>query len=182
MPEGAGAVRFNDMVYGPIEKQYTDLDDFVIVRSNGQPLYVLSNAVDDMQDGITHVIRGQDGLANTPKQVLIYEALNFPVPRFAHMSLTLDPQKAKISKRRHGEAVAVHSGGSDTARGSGAVGKSQPLESGLGKGKSAMVHGYGGSHSFPFPYDGGFCGTGAGLFFGPVPHRFPMDSNEAFRQ
>ncbi|MCF8129168.1 MAG: glutamate--tRNA ligase [Deltaproteobacteria bacterium] len=108
VPEGAGAVRFSDVVYGPIEKQYADLDDFVIVRSNGQPLYVLSNAVDDMQDGITHVIRGQDGLANTPKQVLIYEALNVPVPRFAHMSLTLDPQKAKISKRRHGEAVAIH--------------------------------------------------------------------------
>ncbi len=107
-PEGAGAVRFNDVVYGTIEKQYADLDDFVIVRSNGQPLYVLSNAVDDMRDGITHVIRGQDGLANTPKQVLIYQALKAPVPRFAHMSLTLDPQKAKISKRRHGEAVAIH--------------------------------------------------------------------------
>jgi glutamyl-tRNA synthetase len=78
VPEGAGAVRFSDVVYGPIEKQYADLDDFVIVRSNGQPLYVLSNAVDDMRDGITHVIRGQDGLANTPKQVLIYEALNVP--------------------------------------------------------------------------------------------------------
>jgi glutamyl-tRNA synthetase len=108
VPEGPGAVRFNDVVYGPIEKQYADLDDFVIVRSNGQPLYVLSNAVDDMRDGITHVIRGQDGLANTPKQVLIYQALNAPVPRFAHMSLTLDPQKAKISKRLHGEAVAIH--------------------------------------------------------------------------
>jgi len=108
VPEGSGAVHFNDVVYGPIEKQYSDLDDFVIVRSNGQPLYVLSNAVDDMRDGITHVIRGQDGLANTPKQVLIYQALNVPVPCFAHMSLTLDPQKAKISKRRHGEAVAIH--------------------------------------------------------------------------
>ncbi len=107
VPEGLGAVRFKDEVYGPIEKQYGDLDDFVIVRSNGQPLYVLSNAVDDIRDGVTHVIRGQDGLANTPKQVLIYEALNVPVPRFAHMSLTLDPQKAKISKRRHGEAVAI---------------------------------------------------------------------------
>ena len=247
VPEGAGAVRFNDVVYGPIEKQYADLDDFVIVRSNGQPLYVLSNAVDDMQDGITHVIRGQDGLANTPKQVLIYEALNVPVPRFAHMSLTLDPQKAKISKRRHGEAVAIHfyrergflpwalvnflvllgwspgdsreyftkpelieafslegisktnsvfnirkddprfftdpkaikherplfanpSCYGDPARGPGADGKSRPLESGLGKGKSPMVHGYGGSHSCPVPYDGGFCGTGTGLFFRSLPH------------
>ena len=108
VPEGPGAVRFRDVVYGPIEKKFADLDDFVIVRSNGQPLYVLSNAVDDIRDGVTHVIRGQDGLANAPKQVLIYEALNAPIPRFAHMSLTLDPKKAKISKRRHGEAVAIH--------------------------------------------------------------------------
>jgi len=72
------------------------------------PLYVLSNAVDDIRDRVTHVIRGQDGLANTPKQILIYKGLGAPVPRFAHMSLTLDPKKAKISKRTHGERVAVH--------------------------------------------------------------------------
>ncbi len=108
VPKGPGAVRFKDMVYGAIEKQYEDIEDFVIVRSNGQPLYVLSNAVDDIRDGITHVIRGQDGIANTPKQILIYEALGAPVPRFAHMPLTLDPKKAKISKRKHGEQVAIH--------------------------------------------------------------------------
>jgi len=108
VPKGPGSVGFQDIVYGYIEKKYEDIEDFVIVRSNGQPLYVLSNAVDDIRDGITHVIRGQDGLANTPKQILIYRALGKPVPRFAHMSLTLDPQKAKISKRRHGERVAVH--------------------------------------------------------------------------
>jgi glutamyl-tRNA synthetase len=68
---------------------------------------VLSNAVDDIRDGITHVIRGQDGLANTPKQILIYEALGAKIPQFAHMSFTLDTKKAKISKRKHGEAVAV---------------------------------------------------------------------------
>ncbi len=107
-PSGAGAVRFSDLVYGSIQKRYEDLEDFVIVRSNGQPLYVLSNAVDDIRDGITHVIRGQDGLANTPKQILIYEALGTPAPHFAHMPLALDPKKAKISKRRHGEMVAVH--------------------------------------------------------------------------
>jgi len=108
VPRGPGAVRFKDMVYGTIEKRFEDIEDFVIVRSNGQPLYVLSNAVDDIRDGITHVIRGQDGIANTPKQILIYEALGAPVPRFAHMPLTLDPKKAKISKRRHGEQVAIH--------------------------------------------------------------------------
>ncbi|NVM22424.1 MAG: glutamate--tRNA ligase [Desulfobacterales bacterium] len=108
VPRGEGFVSFEDIVYGIIEKKYQDIEDFVIVRSNGQPLYVLSNAVDDIRDGITHVIRGQDGLANTPKQILIYKALGAPVPKFAHMSLTLDPKKAKISKRTHGESVAVH--------------------------------------------------------------------------
>jgi len=108
VPRGEGSVGFNDIVYGMIEKRYVDIEDFVVVRSNGQPLYVLSNAVDDIRDGITHVIRGQDGLANTPKQILIYKALGAPIPQFAHMSLTLDPQKRKISKRTHGELVAIH--------------------------------------------------------------------------
>ncbi|MFC1534942.1 glutamate--tRNA ligase [Thermodesulfobacteriota bacterium] len=108
VPRGEGAVSFKDEVYGFIEKRYEDIEDFVIVRSNGQPLYVLSNAMDDIRDGITHIIRGQDGIANTPKQILIYRALDKPVPKFAHMSLTLDNKKAKISKRRHGELVAVH--------------------------------------------------------------------------
>ncbi|MFH1146903.1 MAG: glutamate--tRNA ligase [Pseudomonadota bacterium] len=108
VPRDKGSIIFRDIVYGVIEKRYEDIEDFAIVRSNGQPLYVLANAVDDIRDGITHVIRGQDGLANTPKQILIYKALDEPVPAFAHMSLTLDPKKAKISKRKHGELVAVH--------------------------------------------------------------------------
>jgi glutamyl-tRNA synthetase len=108
VPQGDGGVIFTDSVYGIIEKKYDDIEDFVIVRANGQPLYILSNTVDDIRDGITHVIRGQDGLANTPKQILIYDALGATIPQFAHMSLTLDPQKAKISKRRHGEQVAIH--------------------------------------------------------------------------
>lgn len=108
VPKVKGSVIFNDLVYGTIEKKYQDMDDFIILRANGQPLYVLSNAVDDIRDGITHVIRGQDGLANTPKQVLLYQGLSTPVPKFAHMSLTLDANKAKISKRKHGEQVAIH--------------------------------------------------------------------------
>ena len=104
---GPGGVVFRDAVYGVIEKKYRDIEDFVILRSDGSPLYVLSNAVDDIRDEITHVIRGQDHLANTPKQVMIYEALKQKLPRFAHMPLTLDPQKRKISKRAHGELVSV---------------------------------------------------------------------------
>ncbi len=108
VPDGSGSVVFDDVVYGTIEKKHADIEDFVIVRSNGKPLYVLSNAVDDIRDKVTHIIRGQDGLANTPKQILLYNALCSPPPVFAHMSLTLDPRKAKISKRHHGELVAVH--------------------------------------------------------------------------
>ena len=107
VPRGPGGVVFKDAVYGTIEKKYRDIEDFVVVRSNGLPLYVLSNAVDDIRDGITHVIRGQDHLANTPKQIMIYEALEEKLPRFAHMPLTLDPKKRKISKRAHGELVSV---------------------------------------------------------------------------
>lgn len=108
VPRGKGSVSFEDIVYGKIEHKYEDIEDFVIVRSNGQPLYLLSNTVDDIRDRITHVIRGQDGLSNAHRQILIYEALDTPIPQFAHMSLTLDPKKAKISKRKHGELVAVH--------------------------------------------------------------------------
>ena len=107
VPQTDGMITFDDMVYGTIEKRYADIEDFVILRSDGQPLYVLSNAVDDATDAISHVIRGQDGLANTPKQILIYQALGYKLPLFAHMPLTMDIKKAKISKRKHGDVVTV---------------------------------------------------------------------------
>jgi glutamyl-tRNA synthetase len=100
-------VSFNDKVLGPVARTYGDIEDFVIVRSNGKPLYLLCNVVDDIRDRISHVIRGQDHLGNTAKQILLYRALGAEVPEFAHMPLTLDLQKAKISKRSHGEIVAV---------------------------------------------------------------------------
>ena len=102
-----GEVAFDDKVLGTVSRSVNDIEDFVIVRSNGKPLYLLCNVVDDIRDRITHVIRGQDHLGNTAKQILIYRALNAPVPEFAHMPLTLDLNKAKISKRSHGEIVAV---------------------------------------------------------------------------
>jgi glutamyl-tRNA synthetase len=100
-------IGFEDAVFGRIDKRAVDIEDFVIVRSDGRPLYILSNAVDDAIDRITHVIRGADGLANTPKQVLIYRALDIAPPVFAHMPLTLDTKKAKLSKRTHGEVATV---------------------------------------------------------------------------
>ena len=102
-----GAVGYDDKVLGRIEQKYDDIEDFVIVRSNGKPLYLLCNVVDDIRDRISHILRGQDHMTNTTRQVLLYDALGAPVPVFAHMPLTLDLQKRKISKRSHGEVVAV---------------------------------------------------------------------------
>ncbi len=107
VPTRQGTLAYSDEVLGCIERAYSDIEDFVIVRSNGKPLYLLCNVVDDIRDRITHVIRGQDHMTNTTRQVLLYEALQAKIPVFAHMPLTLDLQKRKISKRSHGEVVAV---------------------------------------------------------------------------
>lgn len=107
VPEGDRRVGYDDKIIGRIECDIKEVDDFVIVRSNGKPLYLLCNVVDDIRDRISHVVRGQDHMTNTIKQILLYEALGAPVPVFAHMPLTLDTKKAKISKRSHGEIVAV---------------------------------------------------------------------------
>ena len=108
VPDRQGMLGYDDKVLGRIECDYREVDDFVILRSNGKPLYLLSNVVDDIRDRITHIIRGQDHMTNTIRQVLLYEALDAPLPVFAHIPLTLDTKKAKISKRSHGEIVAVH--------------------------------------------------------------------------
>ena len=107
VPDRDGKIGYDDEILGRIEADYKEIDDFVIVRSNGMPLYLLCNVVDDIRDRISHVIRGQDHMTNTLKQILLYEALEAPVPVFGHMPLTLDTKKAKISKRSHGEIVAV---------------------------------------------------------------------------
>jgi glutamyl-tRNA synthetase len=102
-----GRSRFDDLVYGQQERDYAEIEDLVLVRSGGQPLYNLSVVVDDIQMGITHVVRGQDHLTNTHKQVLIYDALGAPLPQFAHLPLISAPGKEKLSKRKHGEVVSV---------------------------------------------------------------------------
>jgi glutamyl-tRNA synthetase, bacterial family len=107
VPERSGNLFYDDEVLGRIERAYSEIEDFVIVRSNSKPLYLLCNVVDDIRDRISHVIRGQDHMTNTTRQVLLYEALGAELPVFAHMPLTLDLQKRKISKRSHGEVVAV---------------------------------------------------------------------------
>jgi glutamyl-tRNA synthetase len=107
VPSGDGFVSYDDKVLGTMRRNYADIEDFVVVRSNGKPLYLLCNVVDDIRDRISHVVRGQDHLTNTHRQILVYEALGAKIPIFAHMPLTLDTKKKKISKRSHGEIVAV---------------------------------------------------------------------------
>ncbi|HYH87177.1 MAG TPA: glutamate--tRNA ligase [Pyrinomonadaceae bacterium] len=103
-----GRTRFVDAVYGEQSREHSEIEDLVLLRSGDlSPLYNLSVVVDDIEMGITHVIRGQDHLTNTHKQVLIYEALGTPVPTFAHLPLILAPNKAKLSKRKHGEVVSL---------------------------------------------------------------------------
>jgi glutamyl-tRNA synthetase len=103
----SGQTRFDDIVYGPQERSHSEIEDLVLLRSDGHPLYNLSVVIDDIAMGITHVIRGQDHLTNTHKQILIYEALGATVPRFAHLPLILAPNKGKLSKRKHGEVVSL---------------------------------------------------------------------------
>ncbi len=103
----AGKTRFEDMVYGPQERDYAEIEDLVLLRSDGHPLYNLSVVIDDIEMGITHVIRGQDHLTNTHKQILLYEALGARLPNFAHLPLILAPNKGKLSKRKHGEVVSL---------------------------------------------------------------------------
>lgn len=102
-----GEVVVDDEIIGkvvfPIDKH---IDDFVIYRSDGTPTYNFTVVVDDVTMGVTEVIRGNDHLSNTPKQILIYEALGYPVPRFAHMPLTHGEDGKKLSKR-HGPTSVV---------------------------------------------------------------------------
>ena len=102
-----GRTAFDDQVYGIQERDYADTEDLVLLRSDGHPLYNLAVVCDDIEMGITHVIRGQDHLTNTHKQILIYEALGVTPPTFAHLPLIMAPNKGKLSKRKHGEVVSM---------------------------------------------------------------------------
>ncbi len=102
-----GKTSFEDAVYGLQERDYADIEDLVLLRSDGHPLYNLAVMCDDIEMDITHVIRGQDHLTNTHKQILIYEALGEEKPTFAHLPLILAPGGKKLSKRIHGEIVSM---------------------------------------------------------------------------
>ena len=100
-----GAVVVQDLVHGPVTFQNAELDDLIIARSDGTPTYNFCVVVDDMDMGVTHVIRGDDHLNNTPRQMNMLQALGAPLPIYAHVPMILGPDGAKLSKR-HG-AVSV---------------------------------------------------------------------------
>ncbi len=104
----SGTIIVHDLVQGEVKFEADTLDDFIVVKSDGFPLYNFTSAIDDYEMQISHVIRGKDHLTNTPKQILIYRALGFGLPHFAHLPLVLGSSKGeKLSKRRHGDLVAV---------------------------------------------------------------------------
>ena len=101
-----GAVRWEDLVRGAIEFQNPELDDFVIVKSDGFPTYLLACVVDDSAMDISHVLRGEDLISSTPRQLHIYGALGLPRPEFAHLPLLLGPDRSKLAGR-HGAVSAT---------------------------------------------------------------------------
>ena len=100
-------VGWKDIVRGEVSFDTTELKDFVIAKSVSEPLYHLAVVVDDFEMGITHIIRGEDHISNTPRQMLIQEALSAPTPFYAHVPLVLAADRSKLSKRKHGEAVSL---------------------------------------------------------------------------
>jgi glutamyl-tRNA synthetase len=106
---GTGVVGFDDIVRGRVEIDVANLGgDFVIVRGDGTPLYHFTVVVDDAAMEISHVIRGEDHLSNTPKHILLFRALGYPEPLFAHLPLILNPDRTKMSKRKSQTALGAY--------------------------------------------------------------------------
>lgn len=101
-------VRFLDNIRGELEMDTSELGDFVIAKSLSEPLFHLAVVVDDWDHGVTHVIRGEDHISNTPRQILIQEALGAPTPVYAHLPLVLAPDRSKLSKRRGALAITEY--------------------------------------------------------------------------
>ncbi len=103
-----GKTSFTDCVFGPIEVDNNQIEDFVLLRSDGIPTYHLGVVVDDVDMAITHVIRGADHISNTPKQILLYRAAGRDLPEFAHLPLILGPDKQRLSKRHGATSVTAY--------------------------------------------------------------------------
>ncbi|HEY7531209.1 MAG TPA: glutamate--tRNA ligase, partial [Nitrospiraceae bacterium] len=103
-----GQTVIDDLIKGKIAFDNNVLDDLIILRSNGYPTYNFSVVVDDALMGITHVVRGDDHLTNTPRQVPIFAALGFPAPRFGHLPMILGSDKARLSKRHGATSIMAY--------------------------------------------------------------------------
>jgi glutamyl-tRNA synthetase len=100
-----GKTVVEDLIQGRVEFGNSELDDLIILRSDGLPTYNFSVVVDDATMGISHVIRGNDHLNNTPRQIQIYQAMKYPIPKFGHVPMILGPDKKKLSKRHGAQSV-----------------------------------------------------------------------------
>ncbi len=103
-----GETSWVDLVKGPIAFQNEELDDLILLRSDGTPTFNFCVVVDDALMGITHLIRGEDHIPNTPKQIQLYRALHFPMPQFAHVPLILGLDRARLSKRHGATSIAAY--------------------------------------------------------------------------
>src|SRR6185312_7960403 len=103
-----GSTSFDDAVFGKVEFAHAEIEDFVLLRSDGIPTYHLSVVADDIDMRLTHIIRGADHISNTPKQVLQYRALGADLPVFAHVPLILGPDKTRLSKRHGATSVTAY--------------------------------------------------------------------------
>ncbi|PJA92353.1 glutamate--tRNA ligase [Candidatus Kuenenbacteria bacterium CG_4_9_14_3_um_filter_39_14] len=101
----AGETVFKDLICGQVKFNHNEIDDQILIKSDGFPTYHLANVVDDHETKITHVIRAEEWLPSTPKHIILYHAFGWPVPEFAHLSLILAPDKAKLSKRHGATSV-----------------------------------------------------------------------------
>lgn len=111
IPLDHGDISFDDEVYGTTTFPITQFDDFILIRTDGTPTYNYVVCIDDALMEISHVIRGDDHLSNTPKQILVYEALGVPVPRFAHLSMILGADGKRLSKRHGATSVEAYRDG-----------------------------------------------------------------------
>lgn len=101
-------VVYEDMIHGRIEVATETIKDQVMIKSDGSPAYNFACVVDDVELGVTHILRGDDHISNTPKQILFYDALGLPLPRFGHMPLIMGADGAKLSKRHGGVSVTEY--------------------------------------------------------------------------
>jgi glutamyl-tRNA synthetase len=103
-----GETRFRDLIKGDVVFQNSELDDMIVARSDGSPVYNFCVVVDDADMKVSHVIRGEDHVNNTPKQIQLYEALGYPVPKFAHVPLILGLDRSRLSKRHGATSVVAY--------------------------------------------------------------------------